>query len=164
MFFRRKRAPGSLGLLDRASPHRKDCNVIETQDGVEVHVFWKQVSTGSGPSSSVYVLGHELIKFDCFGEPDGHYHIALPSRAGSTCNKLRFDVVTVEQQIDRAVFELANNLVYYCERCVQPAVRDFRIDQSIIARAAPDVKTALFEALDSCKRASAQHAGPDDRF
>ena len=162
MFFKAKKAPGSLGHLDKAYPHRKDCNVIKTQDGVEIHVFWKQVGAGSGPSCSVFVMGHELIKFDCFGEPDGHYHIALPSRAGSTCNTLRFDVTTVEQQIDRAVFELTHNLVYYCERCVHPAVRALRMEQSAIASTAPDIRTALFEALDSWKRATGLHAGLDD--
>ena len=162
MFFKRKRAPGGLGHLDHASPHRKDCKVIKTQDGVEVHVFWKQVGAGSGPSCSVFVLGHELMKFDCFGDTDGHYHIALPSRAGSTCNVLRFDVATVEEQIDRAVFEVANNLVFYCERCVHPSVRKFKIDQSTVAGAAPDIKTALFEALDAWKCANGLHAGLND--
>jgi hypothetical protein len=154
MFFKRKRAPGSLGHLDHPSPHWKDCNVLKVHGGVEIHVFWKQVDAGSGPSCSVFVLGHELMKFDCFGEPYGHFHIALSARAGSTCNILRFDVATVEQQIDRAVFELANNLVYYCERCVHPAVRAFSMDQSAIASAAPDIKIALFEALASYKRAT----------
>jgi len=143
-----------LGHLDHPSPHRKDCKVLKVQDGVEIHVFWKQIDANAGPSCSVFVMGHELIKFDLFGEPDGHYHIALPARAGSTCNTLRFDVTTVEQQIDRTVFELANNLVYYCERCVHPAVRAFSLDQSAIASAAPDIKTALFEAFDSCKSAT----------
>ena len=127
-----------------------------------MHVFWKQVGAGSGPSCSVFVLGHELMKFDCFGDTDGHYHIALPSRAGSTCNVLRFDVATVEEQIDRAVFEVANNLVFYCERCVHPSVRKFKIDQSTVAGAAPDIKTALFEALDAWKCANGLHAGLND--
>ncbi len=154
MFFKRKRPPGSLGHVDNDWPLRKDCKVLKIQDGVEAHVFWKQIGAAAGPCCSVFVLGHEVIKFDCYAGEHGHFHVALPARAGSTSNVLRFDATTIEQQIDRCAFELEHNLVYYCERCVHPAVRIFSLDLSAISDATPKIRKALFQALDSCKSAT----------
>lgn len=156
MLFKPKRPPGSLGHLDNSWPHRKDCKVLKVQDGVEVHVFWKQVGPVVGPACSVFVLAHEVIKFDCCEGAHAHFHVALPARAGSTCNMLRIDATTVEQQIDRTVFELMHNLVYYCERCVHPAVRAFSLDQSTISDASPKIRKALFQAQASCRSGTNQ--------
>ena len=128
--------------------------MVAIQDGVEAHVFWKQIGPAAGPCCSVFVLGHELIKFDCYEGELGHFHVALPARAGSTSNILRFGVSTIEQQIERTAFELSHNLIYYCERCVHPQVRTFELNQPAVSEAVPKIRQALSEALDASKKAT----------
>lgn len=39
-----------------------------------MEVYWVSEPVGPGPGASVYVLGDEVMRFDCFGSDLGHYH------------------------------------------------------------------------------------------
>ena len=126
-------------------PHRRDNCVISVQPGLDVHVFWKRMTKGSGPSCAVFANGYQLIKFDCYGGTAGHFHVAMPARSVTQQNILRLDGTTVEQHIDRAMFELANNLAFYLSRSDLPAVQGFDIDKDAMAAALPRIRLMMLE-------------------
>ena len=63
---------------------------------------------GWGPAVALYVHGHEVLRFDCFGE-GGHYHFIHfigSVELGAQEHRLFFLKKTRTVQIERAEFEL----------------------------------------------------------
>lgn len=54
---------------------RKDIYKIDINDNLYFLVFHKVLTRGFGSSVSVCINDYEFLKFDCFGESLGHYHI-----------------------------------------------------------------------------------------
>jgi hypothetical protein len=40
-------------------------------------VYWKILPIGKGPAVSLYAFGFQILRFDCFGATDGHFHLFL---------------------------------------------------------------------------------------
>lgn len=147
MFFKKSPIRGSLGRRDGKYPDRKGTNILQVQEDLEFHVYWKALPHGAGPACSVYWRDFEIMKFDCFGGIKGHFHVALPVAKGATSHVLRFDCETIEQQIDRTIFEITHNLKYYIERVVHSEARSFEPDAVSMAKAAVALRTAMHGAL-----------------
>lgn len=109
---------------------REKQETIDVQPGVKFVVFWKSLNIGTGYALSVFVHGHEVARFDCFGAGKGHYHLALAANTKAELDRLFFDVQTVPEQVDRTLFELKKNLQYYLQRNPKRAVRAVTLDQA----------------------------------
>jgi len=55
--------------------HRSELRQFDVQPGVRILAFWKVVVNGTGPGMVCVVAEDEVLRFDCFGKRDGHYHI-----------------------------------------------------------------------------------------
>jgi hypothetical protein len=58
------------------------------------------------------------MRFDCLEHPFGHYHVATPYPHGirkGLVGEIRLPEKTVEEQIERAIFELQRNSSYYLQ-------------------------------------------------
>ncbi|MFC0183177.1 hypothetical protein SAMN04515674_105151 [Pseudarcicella hirudinis] len=130
------------------SEYQKTKSYREIRQGVErlyfqenafLEVFWKTVSIGKGPSLSLIVLDDEVLRFDCFGHKEGHFHISLTTFYDTKKDRMFFFENSVEEQIQRTYFELTNNLDYYLQRNKSKKIRHFKIDKSLL-------ETALKEA------------------
>ena len=140
---------GRLGRLDQDFPARRDLLRIPVQKDLVIDVFWKSVKTGKGPALSLFVCGEEFAKFDCFGPGNGHYHLALFAPAGVRHHEIQFAERMVAEQIERTIFEVAENLGYYLERAANPAIRKFEFQRetllSALARAERRMREFLLE-------------------
>jgi len=124
---------------------RKDLVQYPVQDHVCLTVFWKVLDVGRGPATSLYIHGLEVLKFDCFGEHQGHYHIALRGDEGASQIRLFLPEPTVEEQIDRMWFELTTNLDYYLQRNPDPRVRKTRVAPENIEKLRAQIKATMLE-------------------
>lgn len=115
------------------NPARKDVAVFAVQPELELVVFWKVLPIGKGPALSLYACGEEVLKFDCFGPDKGHYHISLSTPVRTAEDRLYFYEQSASEQIERALFEVKNNLHYYLQRHQRRLVRNIRVDQNLIA-------------------------------
>jgi hypothetical protein len=89
----------------------------------ELEVYWLDTSVApvgqstpsSGPAASWYMNGREILRFDCLAQA-AHMHINLQQSAFLAypgAARIFFEPGTVQQHIDRAVFELQVNLRSY---------------------------------------------------
>ena len=124
---------------------RKDLVRYPVQDHVCLTVFWKVLDIGRGPAASLYVHGFEVLKFDCFGGHQGHYHVALRGDEGASEFRLLLPEPTVEQQIDRMWFELTANLDYYLQRNPDPRVRKTRVAPENIEKLRARIKEVMLK-------------------
>jgi hypothetical protein len=108
---------------------RRDRIRYEIGDAAYLEVFWKVLDIGRGPAVSLFIGDTEVMKFDCYGEGRGHAHVDL-GRAGHlkalAHQRLYLGEKTVEEQIERAIFELRVNLPYYLERHADARIRAFQ--------------------------------------
>src|SRR5262245_14455686 len=56
---------------------RSDVEWIQVQPDVTLKVYWKILPIGKGPAVSLYVFEFQILRFDCFGARDGHFHLLL---------------------------------------------------------------------------------------
>jgi len=85
---------------------RKDEYKIKIDKNIYFNVFHKKLDIGFGPAVSLYIHNIEFLKFDCFGKNLGHYHIFN----GINNERIYFSEITVEEQINKILFELTNNI------------------------------------------------------
>ena len=63
------------------------------------------------------------LKFDCFGEDKGHYHIY----DNITNETIYFTEKTCEEQITRTSYELINNIGFYLNKSNIEGIKNFKI-------------------------------------
>lgn len=134
----------------RAYPLRKDVVRYAVQEGVYLEVFWKVLEIGRGPAVSLFVHGDEVLKFDCFGQGKGHFHVSERPWRGPeppTAYRVYLPEKTVEAQIERAVFELRSNAVYYLQRNHDPRIRRCQIDPQRLEAAIERARVQMLEYL-----------------
>ena len=68
------------------------------------------------------------MKFDYFGEGDGHFHVDFGRHFRAEQNRIYLPEITREAQIDRSFFELRRNMYYYLKRHRNRRIRNFKID------------------------------------
>ena len=124
----------------------------QVQDGVRLEVYWVDSTLGPGPGASLFVLGDEVLRFDCFGEQGlrGHFHIS-PVQVGLTPSptpaRLFFPEGGYEDHIRRAAFELEKNAPAALRMNRDPRLRRVRLDEARLAKAAQDMSAAMSELL-----------------
>lgn len=84
-------------------------------------VYWKILEIGKGPAVVMKAFDKEIMKFDCFGENDGHYHIAPHYQF-----RIYFLEKTVSEQINRTVAELRTNGLRYLSLQKNPEIRSIK--------------------------------------
>ncbi|BAY19667.1 hypothetical protein NIES21_55320 [Anabaenopsis circularis NIES-21] len=108
-------------------PSEQDIVIYEIQPQVLIKVYWKILPIGKGPALELIVSGDHILRFDCFGEDDGHYHIfsgyEYPDR-----DRIYFPEKTVTEQINRTIFELNHNLSCFLQLHRSRDIRNLKID------------------------------------
>lgn len=97
---------------------RMDLIQFPIGDQLSLLVYWKVLKIGKGPAVVLKACDQEVLKFDCFGEKDGHYHIAPQYDF-----RIYFFEKTVADQIDRTVAELKVNGLRYLKLHPDPKIR-----------------------------------------
>ncbi|NQV21626.1 MAG: hypothetical protein HQ511_09440 [Rhodospirillales bacterium] len=110
------------------------------QEGVQLHVGWADVpGVGSGPTASLYVHREEVLRLDCFGGDAGHMHLnPEQNKVHITHGSARvyFQPGDLEEQVDRAAFELVTNTRGALLTNKLARVRDFPLDPQNLSSAA----------------------------
>jgi hypothetical protein len=141
-------------------------NVVrhEIQEGcfLETYLSHRIESDGSrecGPAVFLVVHGSEILKFDCFGYPAGHYHVATPYPYGiwkGLALRILLPEKTREEQVERAIFELRCNAHYYLQTHPRRKVRNTHLDEKLFVTACAEARSTM---LDNAKRLVSQDAG-----
>jgi hypothetical protein len=102
---------------------RKDIYKVDIQDNLYFLVFHKKLSKGFGSAVSLYINNYEFMKFDCFGENNGHYHIYDDKRN----EEIFFTEKTCEEQINQTYY-LLNNITVFLNKSNRIDINNFKID------------------------------------
>ena len=124
----------------------------QVQDGVRLEVYWADATVGPGPGASLFVLGDEVLRFDCFGEQGlkGHFHINPEQVAltpGLTPARFFFPKGGYQDHIECAAFELEKNAPAALRMNRDPRLRRIQLDEAQLAKAAQDMRAGMFELL-----------------
>src|SRR6266567_3505591 len=85
---------------------RRDVKWIHVQPDVDLEVYWKVLPIGKGPAISLYAFGFQILKFDCFGATDGHFHLFLGWLSPTKEDRIWLPEPSGTAQVERAIFEL----------------------------------------------------------
>jgi len=127
-------------------PEEQDIVIYELQPEVFLKVYWKVLSIGKGPALALIVSGDEILRFDCFGEDEGHYHVfggyEYPDR-----DRIYFPEKTVEEQINRSIFELTHNLSCFLQLHRSPHIRNLNIDPITLKQVCEQARQQMLKYL-----------------
>ncbi|MEM9922570.1 MAG: hypothetical protein AAF915_02245 [Cyanobacteria bacterium P01_D01_bin.50] len=124
---------------------RKDSIKFNIDDHVYLEVYWKIYGIGKGPALIVNALGEEVLKFDCYGPGKGHYHVIVTELQPNCRSILHLPEQTVELQIERAIFEIKNNLNWYLERHPLAKIRKLKIQKSQLQAVTEELHNQMIE-------------------
>jgi hypothetical protein len=133
------------------SPNITELVRHEIQRSVRLETYWVNASLGSGPAASLYVFDDEVMRFDCFGGTDGHFHVnrkqtrAFPNSGQA---RLFFPAGSIEENIERSAFELCANLPYCLLVNASKRIRKMRIEESKLEEAAGIMKAEMLSLLE----------------
>ena len=135
-----------------ALPTASDHQVITIQEGVSLEVFWVNRQLGPGPGASLYVLGDEVLRLDCFGTQGlgGHYHInpRQTELYSMESARLFFPSGSHEDHIERAAFELERNLPAVLAMNRDARIRRIELNSVRLAQVADDLRRNMLELLE----------------
>lgn len=106
---------------------RKDVTRFPVEQGIYIDVFWKALPAATGPAFSLFAYDEEVLRLDCGGPGRGHFHASFLTKQHTWKNRNQFFESTRETQIERAVFELQNNIGYYLERHPWKKIREIEL-------------------------------------
>lgn len=109
-------------------------------------VYWKVLSVGKGPAVILKAFDQEILKFDCFGEKDGHYHIAPQYDF-----RIYFWEKSVEDQIERTIQELQTNGLRYLKNQADPKVNSIQPSPASYSKAILEVEKLLLHFSQTVK-------------
>ena len=119
---------------------RKDSYKIYVQENVYLLIFHKNVDIlGKGVAVSLYIHNIEFLKFDCLGNKEGHYHIY------NNNNRIFFSENTVEDQINKTVYELSNNIHVYLSSCKNIQLKEFKLNIELLKNKMDEMKNKMME-------------------
>src|SRR6266487_87464 len=107
---------------------RRDVKWIHVQPDVDLEVYWKVLPIGKGPAISLYAFGFQILKFDCFGATDGHFHLFLGWPSPTNEDRIWLPEPSGTAQVERAIFELKRNAPYYLQRHNVERVRGLHLE------------------------------------
>ena len=142
----------ALGFDQRRSTHSNVTEVCSRviQDRVAMEVYWLSVLEGTGPAASLYVHHDEVMRLDCLGPDAGHMHVNMIQSARhpkGAKKRLYFCERTVEEQIERAVFELTTNAPYSLGLNEDPSVQQTFLDPQKLVDAAEWMRHKMKDLL-----------------
>lgn len=150
------RSTGSLGQRWLRRKVRQDWTCHAMAPGVDLITFWLDAEIGgggTGPCMSVFCLGHEVLRFDCFGGREGHFHIApftpwtlLESKGH---RRLQFRGESAREQIEHALFEITENLDFYLQLNPRRQIRRIRINRENRVQACTSARLRLLHHLEN---------------
>jgi hypothetical protein len=129
------RSTGSLGARWLRRKVRQDWERHPLGSDVDLVSFWLDERIGGGGTGvcfAVFCHGYEVLRFDCFGGDLGHFHIApfTPwAIFGNEERRLQFREQTIEQQVERALFEVEENLEFYLQLNPRARLRRTRLER-----------------------------------
>ena len=119
---------------------RNDIYKVTVQDNLYFLVFHKNLPVGFGSAVSLYINNFEFLKFDCFGENKGHYHI-YDSKLNET---IYFTEKTPQEQINRTC-ELISNINLFLIKSNKNYIKNFKIDMNIFLNKIDLIKNKMLE-------------------
>ena len=133
--------------------HRSRLVEFEIQEGCFLEAYWvDRVSTQGtrdlGPAVFLVVHGSEILKFDCYGPPVGHYHVATPYPHGirtGLVGRIWLPEESVEAQIDRSIFELCHNANYYLSTHPRRRVRQTVLREDRLAEVCVGLRSKMLD-------------------
>jgi hypothetical protein len=125
----------------------------DLQDGcfMETYLNDQTAANGSryfGPVASLVVHGWDILRFDCLGQPLGHYHFAAPYPHGirrGLVGEIHLPEKTIEEQVERAILELQRNSGFYLQKHPRRKVRNTRFDQQRLAAVCAEMRSKMLE-------------------
>ncbi|MTJ54230.1 hypothetical protein FJR38_17025 [Anabaena sp. UHCC 0253] len=130
---------------------RKDVVDFEIGDNVGLEVYWKVLNVAEGPSVIFHALGYEILRFDTYINGQWHCHIQLIECQPKCKERLFLPETTVEEQIERAIFELEKNLYYWLQRHPDRQIRLLKIDQTRLKIATEKAREKMLEYAEKIK-------------
>ncbi|MBD2625070.1 hypothetical protein [Trichormus variabilis] len=130
---------------------RKDVVDFEIGDNVGLEVYWKVLNVAEGPSLIFHALGYEILRFDTDINGQGHCHVQLIECQPKCKERLFLPETTVEEQIERAIFELEKNLYYWLQRHPDRQIRLLKIDQTRLKIATEKAREKMLEYAEKIK-------------
>lgn len=115
---------------------RMDLKEIAICENLSLLVYWKILDIGKGPAVILKAFDKEILKFDCLGEKNAHYHIAPNFNL-----RIFFLEKTVKDQVNRSVAELKINGLKY-----------LRLQKDLKIRAIQPNLTQYSSAIDSAEK------------
>jgi hypothetical protein len=137
--------PEDLDLA--AGEMRQDVAWIPVQPDVDLKVYWKILSIGKGPAVSLYAFGFQILRFDCFGATDGHFHLFLGWPSPTSEDRIWLPEPNATAQVERTMFELEKNVIYYLQRHNDERVRSLHLEQASWSIACTQARNKMLQFL-----------------
>jgi hypothetical protein len=128
---------------------RHDVEWIRVQPDVDFEVYWKVLPIGKGPALSLYAFGFQILKFDCFGATDGHFHLFLGWPSPATEDRIWLPEPSGTAQVERAIFELRRNVPYYLQRHSDERVRQLHLESATWSTACTQARDKMLHLLST---------------
>jgi len=119
---------------------RKDIYMIDITDNIYFLVFHKILPKRFGSAVSLYINNYEFLKFDCFGENNGHYHIY--DTKGN--EEMYFTEKTSEEQIQKTC-EFLTNINFFLQKSNKRDIKNITIDMNTFIPKINEVKAKMLE-------------------
>ena len=126
---------------------RRDVEWIRVQPDVALKVYWKDLPIGKGPAVSLYVFEFQILRFDCFGARDGHFHLLLGWPSPASEDRIWLPEPNATAQVERTVFELAKNVTYYLQRHNDERVRSLHLEPASWSAACTQARDKMLHFL-----------------
>jgi len=146
------------GLIDRLRLHGvarpvvgpvywrplEDFEIITIERNAYLVAFWKDLDNGRGPGFSLYVHNYEILRYDCLGEDEGHYHFYGVS---DNSHAMPLGNATRKQQVEGSFNVLLTVCLKYLPEHTVPIVRTFRLDSKKVEQAYERARQWMLEPL-----------------
>lgn len=126
---------------------RRDVEWIRIQPDVNLKVYWKVLPIGKGPAVSLYVFEFQILRFDCFGATDGHFHLLLGWPSPTSEDRIWLPEPNATAQVERTIFELTRNVTYYLQRHNDERVRRLQLESKAWSRACAQAQDRMLHFL-----------------
>ena len=124
---------------------RKDIVILPLGNNANLEVYWREDKLGIGPAASVYIYNREVLRFDCFGEEEGHFHISTPYKGSIASDRIYYTEKNVEDQIDRTFFEIKTNIFSYINMHPSKRIRGIQLDKKNLENSAIEMKKIMLD-------------------
>jgi hypothetical protein len=126
---------------------RSDVEWIPVQPDVDLKVFWKILPIGKGPAVSLYAFQFQILRFDCFGAGDGHFHLLLGWPSPTSEERIWLPEPNATAQVERTMFELTKNITYYLQRHNDERVRRLQLESEAWSAACTRARDRMMHFL-----------------